>query len=134
MLKAEERFRLAAEDVQRCLAGTAKTRDGRLFGSQSEYYWRIVPVHMGLPRLQRLDIWPYYSSVEIGRNGVDVLLRERHVDGQRQVSYRISDLYSRDGDVKSAYIAACKETLKSLTQQVAEMEAAIGLTGIQQVS
>lgn len=128
LLVATQELREAADRVRKCLGATALTADGEPFDmSHSRDYWCLHQAWPGMPRLEKVWFWPHNClDVETDRENGGIMLRDSRSDERRQRVYRVSELYADERNARAALLAACKERLAELTDEVAKMEATEG--------
>lgn len=125
LLEVQRELEAAANKVKRCLGETALTADGQPFSmSSSTYYWFISPSYAGLPRLVSVWVWPHHMELDADEPKACLKVRWLRRDGDRSdyISLRVNELYADQAKAKAAYVAACKERLAELTEEVAEIE------------
>lgn len=124
--KAANKLEEAVREVVTCLAASAMTADGHYFNTQqSENYYRIRESFTGMPRLERIDLWPHNLSVDFDRADNGLIVREYRYDDKRggqYVDYKVCELYVDAKKAKAALVKACHERLAEFQKELSEAE------------
>jgi hypothetical protein len=121
LLDAEIALKFAVTEFSRALGSNALTADGQPFEILSRDYWRIARVHGGdLPRLVRVSIWPYWSSIEVDRERI--VVREFDSGERAYRTYAIDELYADERAAKIAHLEACEKAASEMQLELARLK------------
>lgn len=131
VVAAIQELKDASEKVGLLLAEGAMSADGKPFepGKWREY-WHLVNFYGQWPKLEKIDLYPYYVSVELERNDPAILLRvyenqSRGSDYGNYRTFRINELYLDESAARAALIAAWETHIADATKRLAEVKAKV---------
>lgn len=117
LVTAQRQFEKAQAALDRALAESQKTADGKLFTFLHRFYY-VHDHFCELPDLREVEF--YRPQVEVDRDGSVILVETIH--DQRR-AHRISDLYWYKNAAVAAVLAAQDERIKQYQAQADELRA-----------
>jgi hypothetical protein len=118
MLTAYKEYEDARQALGRCIAETQRTADGRLFEFTAlRDYWAIWDRWEGIPRLVRVEFWPWNLHFEGDRDNFQL----KGKLGDHDHLFRVSDLYANKDAAERALLDVQEKWLADHAEKVSEL-------------